>query len=343
MNQAGNIRFWEYDFLAPQWLWLLLLIPILVGLKFAFTHHEQAFLKYTRNSKELSDLETPALKWILILAHVFLYGGLILLILGLAKPQHPVAVKENKQDFGEGIDIVIALDISESMTITDFLPDRLGAAKEVAKEFIDSRRSDKIGLVVYEGEAYTACPATQNHAFLKSCLDKVETGWLTPGTAIGTGLGTAVARLRSDSLASKVVILLTDGESNRGEITPLAAAELAKNKNVRVYTIGVGKDGYASMPVQTIFGPTTRNTYVSIDEKTLKKIAKITNGAYFRATDKNSLREIYKTIEQMETRKIVEDNYEKEAPLNPLAFILFGLSFVLISWITRYLVFRKIG
>lgn len=343
MNQAGNIRFWEYEFLAPQWLWLLLVIPLLLGLKFILKTKNHAFFKFTRSSKDLNALASPTLKWILLTAQALLFIGLFVLILGLAQPRHPLSAIENNENYGEGIDIIIALDISQSMKYTDFLPDRLEAAKEVAKEFIDGRPRDKIGLVVYEGEAYTACPATRNHAYLKSCLDKVETGWLEPGTAIGTGLGTAITRLRSDSLASKVVILLTDGESNRGEITPLAAAELAKNKNVRVYTIGVGKDGYANMPVQTIFGQTTRRTYVSIDEKTLKKIAKVTNGAYFRATDKNSLRKIYATIEKMETRKMVDDTFEKEIPLQPLAFILYGLGFLFVSWITRYVVFRKIG
>lgn len=343
MSQTTNIFFWEYLFLSPVWLWLLAIIPCILFFRFFLKRERFAYLKFSRNSNELELLESPYLKWILTGVNVLFYLGLFFLILGLAKPYHPLSANENDQEYSEGIDIIIALDISQSMKITDFLPDRLQAAKEVAKEFIDNRSQDKIGLVVYEGEAYTACPATKNHSFLKACLDKVETGLLEPGTAIGTGLGTAVTRLRSDSLASKVVILLTDGESNRGELTPLAAAELAKNKNVRVYTIGVGKDGFASMPVQTIFGQTTRNTYVSIDEKTLKKIAKVTDGAYFRATDKQSLRSIYKTIEKMETRKIVENSFEKEQPLNPLAFILFGLLCVCIGWLTNYIVFRKIG
>lgn len=343
MSQAGNIRFWEYNFLSPEWLWLLVLLPLLIGLKFLVRGDNHATIKFTRNSATLTAIESPIIKWIIIGLQILMFLGLTILIFGMAKPYHPAVENDDEKEYSEGIDIIIALDISGSMMITDFLPYRLEAAKDVAKEFIDGRKNDKIGLVVYEGEAYTACPATRNHAFLKSCLDKVESGWLEPGTAIGTGLGTAVTRLRSDSLTSKVIILLTDGESNKGELTPLAAAELAKNKDVRVYTIGVGKDGYANMPIQTIFGQTTTSTYVSIDEKTLKKIAKLTNGAYFRATDKNSLREIYKTIEKMETRKMIENTYHKDPPLSPLAFILYGLVFILLSWSTQYLIFRKVG
>ncbi|MGB0933822.1 MAG: vWA domain-containing protein [Lishizhenia sp.] len=342
MSSATNIKFWEYVFLSPSWLWLLLILPALLLVQFILKRAYFSSFKFSRNSSELETLETPSLKWILRSANVALYIGLFFLILGLAKPYHPLSVDNNK-DYSEGIDIIIALDISQSMKITDFLPDRLQAAKEVAKEFIDNRSQDKIGLVVYEGEAYTACPTTKNHTFLKTCLDNVETGLLEPGTAIGTGLGTAVTRLRSDSLKSKVIILLTDGESNRGQLTPLAAAELAKNKNVRVYTIGVGKDGYVRMPIQTILGQTTTTTYVSIDEKTLKKIAQLTNGAYFRATDKASLRKIYAQIDKLETRKMIENVLQREPPIHPIAFILFGLICVSIYWIINYIVFRKIG
>jgi len=255
---------------------------------------------------------------------------LSLLVLAMGKPYHPSA-PHGHEEYSEGIDIVLCMDISGSMMATDFLPNRLEASKNVAIDFIEGRKSDRIGLVVFEGEAYTACPATKNHSFLKKAIKDVQSGWLDPGTAIGTGLGTAVTRLRSDSLKSKVVILLTDGESNKGEITPMAAAELAKNKNIRVYTIGVGKDGYVSMPVPTAFGPIFQNTIVSIDEKELKAIASLTGGEYFRATDNNSLEEIYDKIEEMEKTRMVEKNFDKEPPYNPLTFIIYGLIIIFLA------------
>ena len=264
------------------------------------------------------------------------------MIFAFAQPFNPFS-EASDEDYGEGIDIIISLDISGSMMATDFLPNRLEAAKEVGKEFVDGRPNDRIGLVVYEGEAYTACPATRDHEFLKKAIGNIQSGWLEPGTAIGTGLGTAVARLRDDELKSKVVILLSDGENNKGEIDPMEAAKLAKNKNIRVYTIGVGKEGYASMPVNTPFGTIMQSTKVSIDEKLLTSIAELTGGKYFRAQDKASLREIYKKIDQMETVKMVEAQIKREPPVHPIPFILFGLIFSCIGLLMRYYLFYPHG
>lgn len=330
-----NIAFWEYEFLAPYRLLGLLIVPLLIWLFYSWDKSRKGAIKSSRKSADLRTIEFPLIRFIVGGMYVFLAIGLSFLIMAVAKPFYPYS-EGQEEDYGEGIDIVISLDISGSMMATDFLPNRLEAAKEVAKEFVDARPKDRIGLVVYEGEAYTACPATRDHEFLKKAIGNIQSGWLEPGTAIGTGLGTAVARLRDDEIKSKVVILLSDGENNKGEIAPMEAAELAQNKGVRVYTIGVGKEGYASMPVNTPFGTIMQNTKVSIDEKLLTNIAELTGGKYFRAQDKASLRDIYKKIDQMETMMMVEAQVKREPPVHPLPFLLVGLVLCTLSFMTRY-------
>ncbi len=236
-----------------------------------------------------------------------------LLIVVLARPQS----SNNWQNVTtEGIDIVIALDISSSMLARDFQPDRLAAAKNVATEFISGRQNDKIGLVVFSGESFTQCPLTTDHAVLINLLNDIESGMIEDGTAIGNGLATAVSRLKESTAISRVVILLTDGENNRGEIAPVTAAELAKTFGIRVYTVGVGTIGTAPYPmqVQTPFGIQTqiRDVEVKIDEETLQKIADTTDGKYFRATNNNKLAEIYKEIDKLEKSKIEVKEYSKK-------------------------------
>ena len=236
-----------------------------------------------------------------------------LLIVVLARPQS----SNNWQNVTtEGIDIVIALDISSSMLARDFQPDRLAAAKNVATEFISGRQNDKIGLVVFSGESFTQCPLTTDHAVLINLLNDIESGMIEDGTAIGNGLATAVSRLKESTAISRVVILLTDGENNRGEIAPVTAAELAKTFGIRVYTVGVGTIGTAPYPmqVQTPFGIQTqiRDVEVRIDEETLQKIADTTDGKYFRATNNNKLAEIYKEIDKLEKSKIEVKEYSKK-------------------------------
>lgn len=341
-NLLLNIRFWEYQFSAPHWLWLLILIPPVLFFRYRIFQKRRGNFKFSRPASDLKAVQFHPIKWLLIGIYACIGIGSVMLIFAVAKPVLPYS-DDNLEEYGEGIDIMIAMDISGSMMATDFLPNRLEAAKEVAKEFVDGRKNDRIGLVVYEGEAYTACPATRNYNFLKRAIDNIQSGYLEAGTAIGTGLGTAVARLRSDSLKSKVIILLTDGESNKGEVEPLEAAQLAQNKNITVYTIGVGKEGYASMPVNTILGPIIQNTKVSIDEKVLKKIAEITGGAYFRATDKNSLREIYAEIEEMEKTKMVDNTIKREPPYRPLSFLTAGLIFLFLGLGVEQLLFKSNG
>ncbi|MBN2669054.1 MAG: VWA domain-containing protein [Bacteroidales bacterium] len=235
----------------------------------------------------------------------FLFGtrmlAISLIIIVLARPQ---STDQWKNVSTEGIDIVLALDISSSMLAQDLKPDRLKAAVNVAEDFIKERINDRIGLVVFAGESFTQCPITSDHDVLINLLKNVKTGMIEDGTAIGMGLANAVNRLKESEAKSKIVILLTDGENNKGDISPLTAAEIASNFQIRVYTVGVGTRGQAPYPVQTLFGTQTQMMDVNIDEPTLKEISKITDGAYFRATDNQSLKDIYKEIEQLEKTKI---------------------------------------
>ena len=335
-----NILFWEYDFLSPNWLWLLAVVPIVIYFLLKKERNKHGEVKFSRNEKEQQFLATS---WVVRLreAIILIYGFIIILfIFALAKPFHWNSQENFDENYKNGIDIIIAMDLSVSMLARDFEPNRMEASKEVAKQFIDGRQGDRIGLVVYAGEAYTACPATLDYNVLKEQIDQLDFETLEGGTAIGTGLGTAVARLRNDSLPSKVVILLTDGSNNAGDISPETAAELAKAKNVRVYTIGVGSNGEALSPVPTPFGIRYEYAPVEIDEQTLKKIADKTGGQYFRATDEKSLAQIYKEIEKLEKRKMLDKQYKSEPPATPGAFLNWAFLFILLTWIVNYSVFK---
>lgn len=222
----------------------------------------------------------------------------------------------------EGIDIMIALDVSSSMLAQDFKPDRLEAAKEIAIQFVSGRRNDRIGLVVFAGESFTMCPLTTDLRTVVNQFKDVKLGLIEDGTAIGVGLATAVARLKDSDATSKVVILLTDGVNNRGEIAPITAAEIAKSLNIRVYTVGVGSMGTAPYPVQTPFGTRMQDMKVEIDENVLKQIAQMTGGHYFRATDGKGLKQVYEQIDQLEKTKIeVTEISKKKEEFQLYAFL----------------------
>ncbi|RYM35962.1 VWA domain-containing protein [Brumimicrobium glaciale] len=335
-----NIRFWEYEFFSPHWMWLLLLVPVVLFFRYYKLERSEGVVKFSQPLSQLKNIAFTPIKWVILGIYACLGIGLSLLIFAMALPVFPFSDDNDKQ-YDNGIDIMISMDVSLSMLATDFLPNRLEAAKEVAKEFVDGRSSDRIGFVVFEGEAYTACPPTRNYDYLKQTIDEIQSGKMEPGTAIGTGLGTAVARLRNDTVTSKVIILLTDGDSNRGELSPLSAAELAKNKGITVYTIGVGKKGIVKMPINTPFGQIYRETQVNIDEGLLEKIATSTGGAYFRATDKNSLRTIYDTIDKMETRKMVNNTIKREPPYRPDYFLIYGLILIFVGFVAEQLLLKK--
>ena len=225
-----------------------------------------------------------------------------LLVVALARPQD---VERLSHTDTEGIDIMLSIDVSGSMLARDFKPDRITAAKEVAGAFIADRYGDRLGLVAFAGEAFTQAPLTTDQGTLQTLLSRIRSGLIEDGTAIGNGLATAINRLRESEAKSKVVILLTDGVNNRGSITPMTAAEIAKAQGIRVYTIGVGTEGMAPYPAMDMFGQMTFvQQKVEIDEKTLTAIAEMTGGRYFRATDKEKLRAIYDEINRMERSKV---------------------------------------
>ena len=225
-----------------------------------------------------------------------------LLVVALARPQN---IEQNVRTSTEGIDIMLSIDVSGSMLARDFKPDRITAAKEVAASFISDRVGDRIGLVVFAGEAFTQSPLTTDQSTLQTLLARIRSGLIEDGTAIGNGLATAINRLRESEAKSKVIILLTDGINNRGEIAPMTAAEIARAQGIRVYTIGVGTRGTAPYPAVDMFGNMTFiNQKVEIDEKTLTEIARLTGGRYFRATDKEKLQAIYDEINQLEKSRV---------------------------------------
>ena len=232
--------------------------------------------------------------------------ALCMIVVAIARPRS--SEKLEKIDT-EGIDIVLAMDVSTSMLARDLTPDRLNASKDIAIEFISQRPSDRMGIVVFAGESFTQCPLTTDRATLINLMKEVQTDLIEDGTAIGNGLATAVARMKDSDARSRVIILLTDGVNNRGEISPQMAAEIAKTYGVRVYTIGVGKEGMAPYPVMTPWGVEIQQVKVEIDEKLLSEIAESTGGRYFRATDNTKLAEIYSEINKMEKARTTVDSF----------------------------------
>ncbi len=241
----------------------------------------------------------------------------------------------------EGIDIVLAMDVSTSMLARDFNPDRIAAARDIAVQFIAERPSDRIGIVVFAGEAYTQCPLTTDRITLINMMKEVQTGLIEDGTAIGNGLATAVARLKDSDAVSRVIILLTDGVNNRGEIAPLTAAEIARTYGVRVYTIGVGAQGMAPYPVMTPYGVQIQQVQVEIDEELLKQIATLTDGEYFRATDNTKLMSIYSQINQMEKSRTLVDSFPVYKELF-MKYALIALAALALEYLLRWLVLRRI-
>jgi Mg-chelatase subunit ChlD len=269
---------------------------------------------------------------------VFRVLAIAFIVIALARPQ---SSNKFQDTITEGIDIVMSLDISSSMLARDFEPDRLEAAKDVATQFITGRPEDKIGLVIFSGESFTQCPLTADHAVLINLFKDIQSGMIEDGTAIGLGLANAVNRLKDSEAKSRVVILLTDGDNNRGEIAPLTAAELAKSFGIRVYTIGIGTRGMAPYPVQTAFGISMRNMPVKFDESVLKEIAEMTGGQYFRATDNNKLKAIYAEIDKLEKSKIEVKQYSTKSE-EFLIFAMFGALFLLLEIALRNSVLRNI-
>lgn len=307
--------FFEY----PKLLWLLA-IPVLLIAHYIFLE-----LKERRPHLRVSSIAqwtSGGRSWLPLLRHLgFLLriAALSLIIVAIARPRS--STQMDRIDT-EGIDIVLAMDVSTSMLARDFTPDRISAAKDIAIEFIAQRPSDRIGIVVFAGESYTQCPLTTDRATLINLMKEVQTDLIEDGTAIGNGLSTAVARMMDSDAKSRVVILLTDGVNNRGEIAPDMAAEIAKTYGVRVYTIGVGANGTAPYPMMTAWGVEVQNVQVEIDEDLLKNIAATTGGRYFRATDNTKLAEIYSEINKMEKARTTIDSF----PVYKELFSTYGIA-----------------
>ncbi len=269
---------------------------------------------------------------------IFRNLALVFIIIAIARPQ---ASNSWRTENTEGIDIMMALDISGTMMAEDLKPNRLEAAKSVASEFILSRPNDNIGLVIFSGESFTQCPLTSDHAVLVNLFKGVNYGLIEDGTAIGLGLANAVSRIKESKAKSKVIILLTDGSNNRGDIAPITAAEIAKTFGIRVYAIGVGSYGVVNIPVPTPMGIQYQQMQSEFDEKSLQSIAGMTGGKYFRATDNSKLRRIYQEIDQLEKTKINVREYSKKNEQFFL-FSLFAFIFLILEVLLRNILLRRI-
>jgi Ca-activated chloride channel homolog len=323
--------FSDIQFAEKHWFWLLLVLPLLIVWYIWRLKKQEGEFHFSSfsNLKGIKGSSRAAWRHSLLL---FRLSALALLITALARPQSRSSWKDSKT---EGIDIVVSMDCSYSMLAKDFKPNRIEVAKEVLLDFIDARPNDRLGLVVFGGEAFTQCPLTTDHKVVKNMVPPIKAGMVDQGTAIGSGLATAVARVKDSKAKSKVVILISDGVNNMGEVAPLTAGDIAKTYNVRVYTIGVGTKGKALMPVAQLPGGQMEYDYVDveIDEAVMTQISNMTGGKYFRATNKDALVNIYREIDKMEKTIISEQSFSNKAerffPLVLIAAILLLLEFIL--------------
>lgn len=325
------------EFANPEMFLLMLVIPGMIA---------WYIYKLRKGYAELQVSSTSVLENSRRSIRQYLFHGLVvmrifaiaLLITVLARPQ----TSTSRQDVSiEGIDIVMALDVSSSMLAQDLRPDRLEAAKAVALDFFQGRPNDRIGLVIFSGETFTQCPLTTDHSVLEELFEEVESGMIEDGTAIGDGLATAVNRLKESQAISKVIILLTDGVNNAGSLDPVSAAEIATLYGIRIYTIGVGTTGTAPYPVQTPFGTRMQRMEVQIDEELLQKVAEMTEGNYYRATSNRKLQEIYNEIDKLERSKIDVTEFRKlNEEFLPLALLAAAL--LILEILLRNTFFRTI-
>lgn len=327
------------EFANPIWLWAYLIIPLVISIhvfRFIRKKHPALLFSETASFKQLPGNNKQHLHWLDLLLFIL---GLACSIYALARPQEQLTTVERN---AEGIDIVLALDISSSMKAEDLKPNRFEAAREVAKEFIDQRISDRIGLVSFAMQSFTVCPPTLDYRLLKELINEVEMGVIQDGTAIGMGIATSVNRLKDSEAKSKVIILLTDGQNNAGEIDPVTAADLALAYDIKIYTIGAGTRGTAPYPVDDpIFGRRYRNIQVDIDEDMLERVAELTGGKYFRATDSQELLKIYQEIDTLERTKVEEIIYTDYTDLYPI-YLALSLLFMASHFLLRQLVLRSI-
>ncbi|MCL7762143.1 VWA domain-containing protein [Polaribacter sp. Z014] len=328
----------NFEFHSPEFLWLLILIPLVAVWHFFIRKKDTAVLTMPSIKGFNTDSLLSKLKPVLYLLRLL---ALAAIIVALARPRNVSVSKKTKTN--KGIDIVMAIDVSASMLARDLKPNRLEALKKVAIDFVDRRPNDRIGIVVYAGESFTQTPITSDKGIVKRTISELKWGQLEGGTAIGMGLGSAVNRLKESTAKSKVIILLTDGVNNSGNIDPRTATELAKELGIKTYTIGIGTNGMADFPWSR--DPRTgqlnfKKQQVEIDEDLLKEIATETQGKYFRATDNESLKEIYDEIDKLEKTKIEEFkyyNYQEKYRI----FVFFGLGFLLLEFLLRNTIFKS--
>lgn len=327
------------EFASPKILWFLLLLIPLVA--YYIYRARQGGAAVTVSTIDTVKRAPKTIRYYMRhVPFVLRCAALSLIVVAIARPQ---SAEHYTNTTTEGIDIVLAVDVSTSMLAKDFTPDRLSVAKEVASEFISDRTGDRIGLVVFAGESFTQSPLTTDQSSLQTMLGRITSGVIEDGTAIGNGLATSINRLRESEAKSKVVILLTDGVNNRGEISPLTAAKIAKDMGIKVYTIGIGRRGTAPYPIFDERGREVDvvNMKVEIDEKILRDIAEQTGGEYFRATDKQTLEAIYDRINQLEKSKVEVEN---RTTLHEefLVFVLCALAALLLEFIIEKIILKRI-
>ena len=329
--------FENIEFANPKLLWLLLLVPALIVWYILRHKKQEASLSFS----DLKGFVKLPKTWKAYLRHLLFalkMAALALLIVAIARPQ---SSSTNSTSNIEGIDIVMAMDVSGSMLARDLKPDRLTAAKNVASDFVKGRPGDRMGLVIFSGETFTQVPLTTDHGVMLNMLAEMKNGLIDDGTAIGDGLATAISRLKDSEAISKVIILLTDGMNNAGSVDPYTAAEIAKLYGIRVYTIGVGSYGTAPYPVQTPFGTQIQQMKVEIDEKLLASVAGMTGGKYFRATSNQKLDEIYEEIDKLERSKIEVTEFRRlHEEVYPL--VAWALALLLIEFLLRKTIFRTL-
>ena len=323
-------------FLYPNILWLAVLIPLLAAYYIFVARRKASLTVSTIGGKRAP---RTLRYWLRPLPIVLRLTAMALFIVALARP---VNITQEHEATTDGIDIVLSMDISGSMLARDFTPNRLTSAKHLAAEFVANRRGDRIAIVAFAGEAFTQAPLTSDQATIETMLSRLRSGIVEDGTAIGNGLATAINRLRESSAKSKVIILLTDGVNNRGQISPLMAAEIARDMGIKVYTIGVGTRGRAPYPAVDMFGnQTTVMADVEIDEDLLREIASMTGGKYYRAVNDEALREIYAEINELETSKVQVTNYQTYEELF-LMWALVGLLLLVAEFIFDKVVLNRL-
>lgn len=329
--------FENIQFANPDFFWLLLLLPLAVLWYFFKRKEQSASLKISSIQGFAKEGILPKLKPLLFILRLL---ALAAVITALARPQTKDVSTKTKTT--EGIDIVMAIDVSSSMLARDLKPNRLSALKEVAADFIKKRPNDRIGLVAYAGEAYTKTPITSDKSIVLSALREISYGQLNDGTAIGMGLATSVNRLKESKAVSKIIILLTDGVNNSGFIEPQTAADLAIEFDIKTYTIGLGTNGNALSPIAYNADGSFRYgmRQVEIDEELLKDIAEVTGGKYFRATNNEKLEAIYDEINKLEKTEIEEFKYTRyEEKFRP--WVLLALGLLVFEWLLRNTLFRS--